>query len=342
MEYNGFGDLVYLNYTCGNMKGVFFSLILVFLLFTLIAIVFMQRSLVTYYYSQTGIETRANAMNGFYNDLVEDSKKAIGIVGKRAIASAISYVVSKGVALSQANKTLVELITNGTIEGEEQPLMNQSTIVDWEKKMEDVGSLEGFDTELEVNNVVVQPFDSFDLKISYSLEVNLSDKNFKMNLSRIKTLDVIVDINGFEDPLYPLYTYGRAVNLFIKTPHWMNYSSEDLTNLQDDLNNSYYHPSKDGGSFLDRLEGKCVVQDKYKITNTEIGLESFVNKDDLESLGLPVDEDRSNIDYIYFCELNVQAYQINGMPSNFRLDNQTTVLGMTHLQIYNVTERVIT
>jgi len=29
------------------------------------------------------------------------------------------------------------------------------------------------------------------------------------------------------------------------------------------------------------------------------------------------------------------------MPSSFRLDNQTTVLDKTHLEIYNVSERVI-
>ena len=322
------------------MKGIFFSLILVLLLFTLIAIVLMQKSLVTHYSSQVAIETRASAMEGFYNDLIEDSKRAMEIISKRAIASAISYIVSNGTALSAANETITELILNGTIDGNEQPLMNESTIIDWKNKIEYIGLMEGFETSISIENITVLPFDSYDLKISYSILAKLYDKNFNMNLTRSENLAVVVDIIGFEDPLYPLYTYGRVVNTFVKSPHWLNYSGEDLTNLQDDLNNSYYHPSKDGASFLDRLEGKCIVQEKYKLDST-IGLESFVNKDSLAGLDIPVYTERSSIDYIYFCGLDVQAYQINGMPSSFRLDNQTTVLDKTHLEIYNVSERVI-
>lgn len=306
----------------------------------IIAIVLVQRSLIVHYSSQTAVEARVNAINGFYDDLVEDAGRAMYIVSKRAAASAISYVVSKGVGLSAANETMVELILNGTINGTEQPLMNASTIVDWEKSMESIGLLEGFQTDITVGNITVLPFDSYDLKVSFLLSANLSDKNFNINLTRSRIVAITVEIFQLEDPLYALYTYGRAVNFFVKTPHWLNYSSEDLTNLQDDLNNSYYHPSKDGASFLDRLEGKCTVQDKYRV-NATIGLESFVDKDKLAGSDAPFYPERSSIDYIYFCGIGVPAYQIDGMPTSFRMDNQTTVLGKTHLEIYNVSERVV-
>jgi len=100
------------------MKGIFFSLILVFLLFTLIAIVFMQISLVSSYSAKVSIESRAEAMINFYNSLVQDVKRAMNIVGRRAISSAVSYVVSNGTGLPQANETIAELIANGTINGE--------------------------------------------------------------------------------------------------------------------------------------------------------------------------------------------------------------------------------
>jgi hypothetical protein len=106
--------------------------------------------------------------------------------------------------------------------------------------------------------------------------------------------------------------------------------------LKDDLNNSYYHPSLYGASFLDRLEGKFFVQEKY-FKSKPIGLESFVNKDKILSAGLFVNTSLTNMDYLYFSGSNVPSYSISGMPTNFRLDNETTIEGKTHLQIYNVT-----
>jgi len=325
---------------CGNMKGIFFSLILVFLLFTLIALVFMQISLVSSYSAKVSIESRAEAMINFYNSLVQDAKRAMNIVGRRAISSAVSYVVSNGTGLPRANETIAELIVNGTINGELQPLMIYSTITDWENSLENLSKLENFDTKISINNITVSSFDPFNIKVDFDFSVNLTDKNFDINLTKKERISTLVDITNFEDPLYPLYTYGRAVNTITFSPHWLNYSSTDLTNLLDDLNNSYYHPSKYGASFLDRLEGKCLVQDKYRI-DKDIGLESFVDKDKILTLGIPVYWNRSSIDYIYFCNIPAVAYQINGMPSSFRLDNETSVLNWGHLQIYNVSERVV-
>jgi len=311
-----------------------------FLLFTLIAIVSMQMSLVAHYSAKTSVESRVEAMINFYNSLAQDVKRAMNIVSRRAVSSAVSYVVSKGTGLPQANYTIAELIINGTIDGEMQPLMNYSTIIDWKNGLEGLSRLENLDTKISIGNVTITPFDPFNIQVNFDFYVSISDKNLDINLTRRERMSTIVDITNFEDPLYPLYTYGRSVNTIIPSPHWRNYSSTDLTNLIDDLNNSYYHPSRHGASFLDRLEGKCLVQEKYKI-DKDIGLESFVDKDKILTLGIPVYLNRSSVDYIYFCNIPAVAYQINGMPASFRLDNETSVLNWGHLQIYNVSERVV-
>jgi len=65
--------------------------------------------------------------------------------------------------------------------------------------------------------------------------------------------------------------------------------------------NSYYRPSEDGPSYLDRLEGKLVLQPKYssQTTNT-IGLESLVNKYKFWfNYSLSINKTKTNIDYIY-------------------------------------------
>jgi hypothetical protein len=300
----------------------------------------MQRSYVRYAYTQATLEGRVTAIKNFYASLVEDSKRAVAIVSRRAVSAAISHVISTGVGLQEANRTIAELVLNGTIEGEKHALMEGSTVKDWVNKIEALALIENFDANISISEVTVVPEDSFSIKVEFKLYAILRDKNFNIMLNKSQQVYTYVDITSFEDPLYPLYTYGRAVNIFAKSPHWLNYSSEDLTNLLDDLNKSYYHPSRYGASFLDRLEGKCLVQNKYNI-GKDIGLESFVDKQKLLTLGIPVYPERSSIDYMYFCNVSVPAYQISGMPSSFRLDNQTGALDMTHLQIYNVSSRVV-
>jgi len=245
-------------------------------------------------------------------------------------------VITNGYPLPSSNTTITELMTNGTINGIPQGLMESSTTKDWENAIEYLGSLQEFQTSVLVKDIVIQPSDSFHLNIYYSIYVNLSDNMAKANISKTSEQSLIFSIESFEDPLYPLNTYGRLVNVIKKSPHWHNYSSTDLTNLQDDLNNSYYHTSLYGASFLDRLEGKYLVQSKY-LKPTPIGLESFVNKDKILGASLPINVSTSSVDYFYFSGSNVTAYNISGMPSNFRLDNENTVEGKTHFQIYNVT-----
>lgn len=304
----------------------------------LILFVSINKSLVSYQLSQKSVENRINAMLGFYDNVIFDSQKSTDIICKRAIASAINNITQTGYPLSSSNSTIVELMTNGTIDGIQQNFMNGTRIDDWENTIEGLGSMQGFQTIILIKDVVIQPADSFHLSMSYSISVNLSDTMTPTNLSKTSRQSLILSIENFEDPIYPLNTYGRVVNIIKNSPHWLNYSNDDLTNLNDDLTNSYYHPSLYGASFLDRLEGKYLVQDKYKyLTTVPIGLESFVNKDEMASSGLSVKTDATNVDYFYFSGTGVTAYKISGMTSNFRLDNENTVEGKKHLEIYNVT-----
>ncbi|MFH8119700.1 MAG: hypothetical protein QXS37_02755 [Candidatus Aenigmatarchaeota archaeon] len=318
------------------MKGIFFSLIMIFIIAYLFMFLSLQRSMVSLYSSQRTVKNRVEAMLNFYESVVRDSRKSMEIIAQRAACSAINYVVTKGFPLQSSNESIAELILEGTINSESQGLMEGSTVKDWEDSIEYLGSLQGFDVKVKIQDLLIEPEDSYHLSISYRILVEIYDDNIKANLTKVSREKIIMSIENMEDPIYPLNTLGRVVNVIRPSPYWLNYSSEDLTNLKEDLNNSYYHPSLYGASFLDRLEGKFFVQEKYWKSNP-IGLESFVNKDKIIKAGLPVDTYATNIDYLYFSKSSVTAYSIPGMPTNFRLDNETTLEGKTHLQIYNVT-----
>jgi len=318
------------------MKGILFSMIMFFITIFLVIFLLLQRSSVSFYSTQKALENRIESILSLIRNTLEDSERAVEIIGRRACVSAINYVVTNGIPFASANETLVELMLEGKINSTSQPLMEYATIKDWIDTLEYLIETQGFDAEIEISNLTITPFDSFNLQIDYAIKVKVSDLKTKTNITKLERKNVILNIEYLEDPLYPLNTYGRVVNTIVKSPHWLNYYSDNTTNLEDDLNNSYYHPSLYGASFLDRLEGKYFVQEKYRGENPT-GLESFVNKDKILAAGLPINYNQTNIDYLYFSNANVVSYKIVGMPDNFRLDNETSIKGLGHLQIYNVT-----
>jgi hypothetical protein len=97
-----------------------------------------------------------------------------------------------------------------------------------------------------------------------------------------------------------------------------------IDNFEDHIENSYYQPSTTGASYLDRLEGKKQIQSKYSSqTDKEIGLESFIKKQDIPS-GSPVYADKTNIDYLYFSSGSFNGDKVKGISTNanwFRIDN---------------------
>lgn len=323
------------------MKGLLFSLIATLLTLTLLSLIFVHSSLISYNYRRIAIRSRVEALINFYDALLKDAEKALRVVSRRAISAAVSYVITNGEGLEDASESIEELILKGSINGTPQPLMEDATILTWKQTIESLALLKGFNVSSSIQNVDVKAYDSFNLLVSFDFYLNVSDIKGTAKISRLQKVKTLVSIEGFEDPLYPLNTLGRVTNVIIKSKHWGNYSSTDLSNLKEDLYNSWYHPSLYGASFLDRLEGKYFVEPDRPRVFDIIGLESFVDKEELQTYGIDVYVERSNIDYLYFSGGTYPVYRIDGMPETFRLDNETTINNLTHLQVYNVTDRVL-
>jgi hypothetical protein len=420
------------------MKGVIFSFILIVTTIIILSFISIQRGLVYFSSERIAIENRVNSMLNFYNSIILDGGKALEIISTRAISSAINYVIINGIGLQEANETIKELILNGTINGTQQDLMQDSTIIDWKNKMVSLGNLQGFNADINFSKILVKPYDSWNILVSAEMKIHISDKNGVANLTKSAVVNQLVNIENFEDPIYVLYTYGKTTNFIVKSPYIGNYtknlisangkngwfygtavifnssqidaissvsnknekvlvtdstfgienlanqfgavvsqSSRDdnitvpfvysadnamtvipnntnilvdgpngkvwyIDNLKNDVENSYYHPSDFGASFLDRLEGKLFVQSKYRSeSNNTIGLESFVNKDYFLSLGINVNMEKSNIDYIYFSNLVYPIYKVKGMPEDFRIDKQVGLNNISHDVVYGVDQILV-
>ena len=320
------------------MKGLSFTLIITLMILVLINLFFLRKSLVSYEFEETAVRNRVMSLKNFYESIVEDASNAMDISSKRAISACISKVITEGKPLTDAKTSIEILVLNGSFNGSIEPLMEGSTLFDWKEKIEYVAKNNGYEVSISILNFSIGPYDSFNLLAVFNFSINLTDANKIAYIKRNQTVTKLISLENFEDPLYPLNTLGRISSVIVKGPYIPHTT---LDQLKDDLNNTYYYPSLYGASFLDRLEGKYFVQEKYeRMSDKVIGLESLVDKDKLASAGLSVNIEQTNIDYLYFSDSSVTSYKISGMPENFRLDNESTINNLTHLQFYNVSELV--
>lgn len=341
------GSKSFQNISVGKMKGVLFSFIIVLTALVLVALIAIQKSLVSFYGEKLAIETRVKSMNNLYEDIKNDAGKALEIISKRAASVADSFVITTGKSLPQANASLIELIVYGTLNNTPEVLMEDSTIIDWKNKMEEIGNLNSFNTNISLLNIEVKPYDSWNLLITAELSVNLTDQQGVASLKKNATVNQLVPIEGLEDPIVPLKTYGRVTNVITRSPYWNNFTQFNGThwnidNLKKDIENSYYHPSSKGASFLDRLEGKLEVQSKYQSqASGAIGLESFVDKGLISAAGVPVDVEKTNIDHLYFSSATYPGRKVSGLETtSFRIDEEVDG-SQNHTGIYGVSSLLI-
>lgn len=112
-----------------------------------------------------------------------------------------------------------------------------------------------------------------------------------------------------------------------------------IENLKEHVENSYYHESSEGPSFLDRLEGRLTCNYCNLVPN--IGLESFVNKQYFNVIGLSIEVEKTNVDYIYFNNTrDPSSNGVKGLDSTFRIDNEP-LLGTFRRNVYNITSDLI-
>jgi len=197
-------------------KGLLFSFIMVSLAITLLSLIAVQKSLVFHKREQISIEARINDMDKMYESIIRDVNKASEIIIKRAISVCIGYIVAEGEALDNSQASLKELTWNGTLNETEESLMKNNTLPDWIEKIRYVGDLKGYDINISIDNFEIRPYDSWNLVTEGIMQINISDQGGIASFNKVEKLNYLVSIEGFEDPLYPLNTIGRATNVIVK------------------------------------------------------------------------------------------------------------------------------
>jgi len=266
-------------------KGIFFSIILFFLAATLVGMIAIQRSLVSYRREQMYIETRINAINNHYDSLIRDLGKTIEASTQRAIIACINNISLDFVPLQDANVSIKELVIHGTLNEEKVFLMENATIPYWVPKIEDVSTLKGFDVDVDdkmINEtLVVEPYSSFYLLVEADIGINITDMQGISALNRTIRIIKTVSIEGLEDPLYLLYFHGLSSNYAWESPYVGNYTQLLFTGNGD---NGYVYgtATKDTGNFVGKI---LVVNDANGMILS--GAKGVVSETNFPDPGIP-------------------------------------------------------
>ncbi len=205
-------------------KGIAFGLLLVLVSLTLISLVLLQKEIYKKNIQKSYIENRIDDINNLFDSITLDFNKAIDITAKRAIAIADSKIITSGNPLTEADKTLKELILFGSIDGEEQVLMENATINNWLQKVNIVGKEKGYDINIKIESFSIKPYDSFNLIAEGTAWINISDQNGLAAINRKYNFSKKISVENFEDPLYPLNTNSKATKIIKKSKYENNFT----------------------------------------------------------------------------------------------------------------------
>jgi len=300
-----------------NKKSIFFSITAI----ALITLTIFSLTIYTRYRLRDKImvtETRIYSMNNFIDDVEKDIERGIYISGFRALMSMEQYITDRGIFLYDINSCFEEAFLNGTINNSQMGLMNESTFINWTQRIKEQAMKLDIIVDFDINSVIIYQKNPWTTNIDINVTLNVEDVKKTASWQRPLYITTNISIQEFEDPLYVINSYGRVTNTIIKTNITDFVVNDDITNLKTHVNNSYYIESDTAPSFLMRLEGN--------LSNSEYGVESLVNLEEFQAQEVPI-RDRSVVDYIYFGDQTTTNYNIQDMPSWFKLDEE-------HLEIY--------
>ncbi|MBM3234618.1 hypothetical protein FJZ19_06015 [Candidatus Pacearchaeota archaeon] len=298
-----------------NKKAVFFTILVICLLF-LFLVVYTSFSAIS---KREAINKRIETMNNFVFSMEKDLSRQLYISGYRAIFIFEKKIVEEGSYISDINSSFQELFFNGTLDGENQEIMNGAKFSDIQNSINHSANRINVAVSFSRYNVSISQIDPWRVRISFKTDIFISDMNNLVFWNKTETVDAYVPVEGFEDPIYTLNANGiiRKIN---HTNYVVFASGTDVSNLTNHVQSFYYLNSTLAPSFLDRLEGKT--------SPNEQGIESLAYLPELSSQGISI-KSKSCVDYIYFSSSNPDSKNIQGMPLWFILDD-------AHLDIYQV------
>jgi hypothetical protein len=265
--------------------------------------------------------SRVQTMDRFINDFERDLERVTFISGYRTLIAMEDSVATTSLPLENATASFLELFINGTINGSSHSIMENSTFVDYLRRIQLNANKTQIVLEADVLDARLYQEDPWHVVASIDLDLHFYDIGGEVGWRFNKTYPTPIPIFDLKDPLYSISTNSRLSNTIIRSPYETFITpSNDTTNLSIHVNNSWYINSTLAPDILMRFEGN--------LSPSAFGIESIVNIPLLSAQGIPVDTNSTVVDYHYFDSAQHLGDTIINMPLWFKLDNG-------HLALYD-------
>ncbi|MDO8740014.1 MAG: hypothetical protein Q7J54_00380 [Candidatus Woesearchaeota archaeon] len=291
-------------------KAIFFTIIAILL----VGLILVSFSIISGYKLRDRmavVETRISTMNSFIDDAGKDMGRGLYISGFRSILGMEQFIVTRGAFITNASSAFSELMINGSYNGTEINIMEGSTFVDWMNKIKAEAGKIGIIMDFTVNEIKIYQQEPWFVGIDLNITLNIADERNTAKWSNAKYVTTKIGIEGFEDPLYNIYSYGRVTNTIARSNETYFSDAELIGHLL----NSRYIASITAPNFLMRLEGK--------FNSDASGIESLVNLGEFSAQEIPIYA-RSGVDYLYFSNSTLPYCTVNETASSyswFKLDS---------------------
>lgn len=291
-------------------KAIFFTMIAILL----VGLILVSFSIIAGYRlrdKMAVVETRISTMDSFIEDAGRDMGRGLYISGFRSILGMEQFIVTRGVFITNASSAFSELMVNGSYNGTEINIMEGSTFVDWMNKIKAEAGKIGIIMDFTVNKIEIYQAEPWFVGIGLNITLDIADERNTARWNNTRTITTKIGIEGFEDPLYNIYSYGRVTNTIARSNE--TYFSDAA--LISHLLNSRYIPSITAPNFLMRLEGR--------FNSDANGIESLVNLGEFSAQEIPIYA-RSGVDYLYFSNSTLPYCAVNETASSyswFKLDS---------------------
>lgn len=287
-----------------NRRGIFFMM----MAFVIISLFVLSVMFYSEFSSRASVQKRVETLSDFVSASEADLSRQLFITGYRAIFYMEKEIVDSGSYLGKdVNSVLEEIFFNGTINGREEPLLQQITFDRMNRLLSERAAVISADAYFSNPRIAVSQDDPWNVKFTFTSELFVADRNNLALWNKTQVTEVLISISNFTDPVYFVETAGNiAPPVFVRTP----FEVFDSSSLNQHIQGKYYRAHDDAPSFLDRLEGNLFA-------GSSQGIESLVY---VEDIPMEYRGDGSIVDYMYFSGAVSPHCHISGMQSWVRLD----------------------
>jgi hypothetical protein len=299
-------------------RGYFFSIVAIFMIILFISMI-AARDKFRYTEKSLVVSNRVHTINNFIRDFESDLDREMYIGGFRTFLSIHRYMRQSEDFLDDVDQTFFEMFVNGTYNGTIIELLREegvsSDLMSWKDRVNEEAAKMNIRVDIAPRSLELVQVTPWIIRANLHMDVNVSDIRGLAMWTFNKTYSHDFEIEGFEDPLYTIYTEGKITYLVNRTrfTSFVHPVTNSTYNLSYHINETMYRESGTAPSYLMRFEGN--------LSNSTVGIESIVDFLQFNKQNIPV-RNKTQVDYLYFNTAShpPEYCNIQNMPYWFRID----------------------